>query len=441
MKNSQLKPYIRAGVTAFTVILVSIVACFMLIHIQQLTQTISLIKHIMRPIFLGLIFAFLLLPVYKAIFRFLCDGVKSEKKPRTIAVLKGISIFFSLLFAIAVLYILLAMVIPQVYVSIVGLVKSIPDYINTAQNWMMRFLEDNPEIQEMFMSAYNPAVLTLEDWLNNEIIPNLNSLSTTLEWIKESLLPNITGVISNVSTLVMQLTMWVKDIFIAVIVSIYLLASKDVFAAQSKKIVYSIFPTKYGDLIVEETRNAYRIMSGFINGKLLDSLIIGIITLVCCNLFNFPYPALIAMIIGVTNIIPFFGPFIGAIPSAFLILLVDPVQCVYFCIFVLILQQFDGNILGPKILGESTGLASFWVLLSIILAGGLFGFAGMVLGVPCFAIFYSIMKRLVNSKLRRRNLSANTADYMGDTGRLSEQTNTACSDAPSATEADKSDIQ
>lgn len=435
MKNSQLKPYVRAGVTAFAVILVSLIACFMMLHIQKLVQTVTLIKHIMRPIFLGLIIAFLLLPIYKSIFRFLCDNVDKNQKPRTIVILKGISILFSLIFAFAVLYVLLAMVIPQVYVSVVGLVTSIPDYISTAQQWIMRFLEDNPEIQEMFISAYNPAVLTLEDWLNNEIIPNLNSLSTTLEWIRESLLPNITGVISNVSSLVLQLTLWIKDLFIAVIVSIYLLASKDIFAAQSKKIVYSIFPTKYGDLIVEETRNAYRIMSGFINGKLLDSLIIGIITLVCCNLFNFPYPALIAMIIGVTNIIPFFGPFIGAIPSAFLILLVNPVQCIYFCIFVLILQQFDGNILGPKILGESTGLASFWVLVSIIFAGGLFGFAGMVLGVPCFAIFYSIMRRLVNNALRRRNLSDDTSDYMGNTGKLSVQADVPLADEKNSAEA------
>lgn len=439
MKKSQLKPYIHAGVTAFVVILVSLVACFMLIHIQDLAEKLLLIKHILRPIFLGLIFAFLLLPVHKAIFKFLCDSIdqKNAAKRRTITILKGVSILLSLLFAFMVLYVLLAMVIPQVYVSIVGLVRAIPDYINNAQEWIMDFLEDNPEIQEMFVSAYNPAMLSIEEWLNNELIPNLNSLSTTLEWMKGSLLPNITGVISNVSSLVVEVMLWVKDVFIGIIVSIYLLASKDIFAAQSKKIIYSILPTKYGDLLVDETRNAYRIMSGFINGKLLDSLIIGIITLVCCNLFNFPYPALIAMIIGVTNIIPFFGPFIGAIPSAFLILLVDPVQCIYFCIFVLILQQFDGNILGPKILGESTGLASFWVLLSIIFSGGLFGFAGMVLGVPCFAIIYSILKRLVNNGLKRRKLSVDTADYMGVTGNISEQVSAFCEDEAAAGDPEK----
>ena len=172
---------------------------------------------------------------------------------------------------------------------------------------------------------------------------------------------------------------------------------------------------------MEETRSAYRILSGFINGKLLDSLIIGIIALVCCNLLKFPYPMLLAVIIGVTNVIPFFGPFIGAIPCALLILLVSPLQCVYFCIFVLILQQFDGNILGPKILGDSTGLDSFWVLFSILLFGGLFGFAGMVLGVPVFAMFYSVISRLVRFGLRKKSLPEDTAVYLGKTGPMAKK--------------------
>ena len=424
MKKEQMRPYLRTGLTAFVVIAVSIVVYFTVFHIQTIRDAIANIQYILRPIFLGLVFAFLLLPVHKRIYGFLCEKfrAKVEKNQKLRKLFNGLSILLSLLFAFAILYVLLAMVVPQVYVSIVGLVQSIPTFINTAQTWIMKFLEDNPEIQEMFLSTYNPAALSFENWLNNEIIPNLNSLASTLEWVKESLLPNITGVISNVSSLVFQILLVFKDAFIGVIVSVYLLASKDVFAAQSKKIVYSIFSPSHGDLIVAETRNAYRIMSGFINGKLLDSLIIGIITLVCCNLFKFPYPALIALIIGVTNIIPFFGPFIGAIPAAFLILLVDPMKCLYFCLFVFVLQQFDGNILGPKILGESTGLASFWVLFSIILAGGLFGFAGMVLGVPVFAILYSILGRLVESKLKKRKLPVATCDYMGTTGEMAQWT-------------------
>ena len=424
MKKTAYESHIHAGVTAFLVILASIVFFFLMFHLEQLMEKVRFVGYILRPISLGLIFAFLLLPVHKAIFRFLTDGLAARGTPkkRTVSILNGVSILLSLAFAVLVLYILLAMVIPQVYVSIVGLVQAVPGYISDVQDWILNIWEDNPDLQNAFLEIFNPTAVSFEEWLNNEIIPNLDSLASTLEWLKTSLLPNITGVISNVSSVVMGIIMWLKDLLIAVIVSVYLLARKDVFAAQSKKIVYSLLPVRYGDRVVEETRNAYRIMSGFINGKLLDSLIIGVITLICCNLFNFPYPALIAMIIGVTNIVPFFGPFIGAIPSAFLILLVDPLKFVYFCIFVFVLQQFDGNILGPKILGESTGLASFWVLFSIILFGGLFGFAGMVLGVPFFAIIYSIIRRLVNRSLRKKHLPVDTHAYMGVTENLSGST-------------------
>lgn len=421
MKKTYLKPYFRAGLTALIVVFISTVFFFLMAHMQNVTEKVELIRRILRPVSIGLIIAFLLLPIHNRIYRFLCESVgKKEKSQRALSWLKALSIALSLCFAFLVLYVLLALMVPQVYLSIVGLIQSIPEYINKIEEWVLKFLEDNPELQKMFLSSVNPAALTLEEWLNNKIIPNLESLPDTLEWAKTTLLPNITGVISNVSSLLYHAARWLMDAFIGVIVSVYLLASKDIFAAQTKKIVYSVLPVRWGDLLVEETRNAYRIMSGFINGKLVDSLIIGMITFVCCTIFDFPYTALIAMIIGVTNIIPFFGPFIGAIPSALLILLVDPVKFLYFCIFVFVLQQFDGNILGPKILGETTGLASFWVLFSILLFGGVFGFAGMVLGVPIFAIFYSVMRRLVNRGLQKKNLSVETDEYMGITGRLSE---------------------
>ena len=371
---------------------------------------------------MGLILAFLLLPIHRHIYRFLSETVLEEKKrtPKALGVINGLSILLSLVFAFLVVYILLDMVVPQVYISIVGLLNSIPQYISNAEHWLLEFLEDNPEIQSAFIASYDTAATSLQEWLNYEILPNLESLGTTLQWVRETVLPNITGVVSNVSALVIELAMLLKDLFIAVIVSVYLLARKDTFAAQSKKIVYSLFSPAHGDFIVEETRNAYKILSGFINGKLLDSLIIGIISLVCCNLFHFPYPVLLAAVIGVTNIIPFFGPFIGAIPCAILILMVSPIQCIYFIIFILVLQQFDGNILGPKILGESTGLASFWVLFSIIFFGGIFGFAGMVLGVPLFAILYSLVRRMVYYGLRRHNLPIETKIYLGPTGPMAK---------------------
>ncbi len=221
------------------------------------------------------------------------------------------------------------MVIPQVYDSVVGLIQAIPDYIKVVQVWLQTFFEDNPDIQASVMSIYNSSAASLEQWLNSDILPNLESATTALEWLRKDIMPNLTGVVAGVSGMVVGFLVLVKDLLIAVIVSVYLLMRKDIFSAQSKKIVYSLFRTDIADLVVGEARNAYRIMSGFINGKLLDSLIIGILCLVCCNLLKFPYPALIAVVVGVTNIIPFFGPFIGAIPCGLLIFLVNPLQAVF----------------------------------------------------------------------------------------------------------------
>lgn len=417
-KRHQYGPYIAVGVTAFAVIAAALLLFFTLFHLSALRAFLRTLAHILRPIFLGMIFAFLLLPVHRGIFGFLVAMTpeKRLKNKGDVQFLNVLAIILSLLLAVFLLYLLLAMALPQVYLSIVGLVNAFPDYINSVQEWLQKFLADNPDIQNTVMSVYVSAAASLEDWLNADILPNLESVTTTVQWLRQSVLPNLTGVMSSVSALVVSLALLLKDLLIALIVTFYLLIRKDVFAAQSKKIVYSMLPTHVGDLVVEETRSAYRIMSGFINGKLLDSLIIGVIALVCCNLLKFPYPALLATIIGVTNVIPFFGPFIGAIPCGLLVFLDSPIKCVYFAIFILVLQQFDGNILGPKILGDSTGLASFWVLFSILLFGGLFGFAGMVLGVPVFAMIYSVLRRLVHYGLRRRGLPEDTKFYLGKTG-------------------------
>lgn len=418
MKRNENHSYLAAGLTAFAVIAASLFLFFLLSHIKEVAGFLSTLGTILRPVFIGAVIAFLLLPIHRNILKFLLaitpDKRMEERSSHSF--LSFVSILLSLLLAFFLFYLLLAMVIPQVYDSVVGLVQSIPDYIEVVQVWLQRFFEDNPDIQTSVMSIYNSAAASLEQWLNYDILPNLESVSTTFQWVRATVLPNLTGMMAGVSGMVISFLVLVKDLLIAVIVSVYLLARKDIFAAQSKKIVYSLFRTDIADLLVGEVRNAYKIMSGFINGKLLDSLIIGIICLICCNIFKFPYPALIAVIVGVTNIIPFFGPFIGAVPCGLLIFLVNPLQAVYFAIFILALQQFDGNILGPKILSDSTGLASFWVLFSILLFGGLFGFAGMVLGVPVFATIYSVISRVVTHGLRSRGLPQETEEYMGKTG-------------------------
>lgn len=417
MKREDKHPYLAIGLTAFAVIAASLLLFFLLFHMKTVTDFLETIGGILRPIFMGAVIAFLLLPVHRNILKFLLAMTTDKRKAdkRNLAFLNFIAIILSLALAVFLFYLLLAMVIPQVYESVVGLVQAIPDYFDIVQEWLQTFLEDNPDIQASVMPMVDSSITSLEQWLNSDILPNLESVSTTFQWVRTTIWPNLTGVMAGVSGAVVGLLVLVKDLLIAVIVSVYLLLRKDIFAAQSKKIVYSLFRTDIADLIVGEVRNAYKIMSGFINGKLLDSLIIGIICLVCCNLFKFPYPALIAVIVGVTNIIPFFGPFIGAIPCGLLIFLINPLQAIYFAAFILVLQQFDGNILGPKILGETTGLASFWVLFSILLFGGLFGFAGMVLGVPVFAMIYGLTSRLVGYGLRSRGLPEETEDYMGKT--------------------------
>lgn len=421
MKNSQNKGYVAAGVTAFCVLAGAISLYFFFVHFDVFWEFLGGVAHILRPVFMGMVIAFLLLPIHRHILRFLLSLLSERLRNSRyfVRLLDLIAILLSLVFAAILVYLFLAMVIPQVYFSLIGLIQACPGYIVSIQSWLLTFLEDNPDIQTAIIPVYVSVANSFQEWLSSDILPHLESVSTAFSWLKESIIPNLTGVVSNVSAIVLSFLALLKDLFIALIVSVYLLIRKDTFAAQSKKIVYSIFSTKWGDLIVEEVRSAYRIMSGFINGKLLDSLIIGLITLLCCNLFDFPYPELVATIIGVTNIIPFFGPFIGAVPASLLILLVSPIKCVYFVIFIIILQQFDGNILGPKILGESTGLASFWVLFSILLFGGLFGFAGMVLGVPVFAMIYSVIRRLVYRGLRKHNLPTHTDYYIGSTGPLS----------------------
>ena len=316
MKQKKYGPYLAAGVTAFAVIAAAILLFFTLEHFSAIRALLDAVAYILRPICYGMVLAFLLLPVHRRIFRFLCGLGRGELEKRHKKLLNSLSILLSLLLAFLVVYVLLAMVLPQLYWSIVGLFEAMPGYFQSFQQWLTTFLADNPDIQQAVLDYYRTAGAAIDQWLRSDLLPNLESVSSMLAWLRSELLPQLTGVVSGVSTVVMALFNLVKDIVVAVIVSVYLLARKDVFAAQSKKIVYSIFPTRAADLLVEETRSAYRIMSGFINGSLVDSFLVGVICLVCFTVFQFPYPMLLAVIIGVTNVIPFLGPYIGGIPAS-----------------------------------------------------------------------------------------------------------------------------
>lgn len=395
MKNPRFKGYIYWGVTLLAVIACSVAFVFFLLKFQMVAAATGKLVDVLMPIIYGAVLAYLMLPVYNKTRRYVTENlsvkVKNEKMVQSAA--RGLGTLVSLLLLIAIVVGLCWMLLPQIYTSILGLQESFSENINNLSIWLQKQLADNEALEQMVVPVYEQVTDKLETWLYDTLVPNMSMVINILS----------TGLLGVVTVL--------KNSLIGLIVMVYFLNIKDTLSAQSKKIIYSLFPLKQANRIIEEVRFTHSVFGGFITGKLLDSLIIGVICFFCMRLLRMPYVLLVSVIIGVTNVIPFFGPFIGAIPSAFLILLVSPMKCLYFLLFVLVLQQFDGNILGPKILGESTGLPSFWVLFSILLFGGLLGFVGMVIAVPTFAVFYHLTSEYVNRCLEKKALSQSTDDY------------------------------
>ena len=229
------------------------------------------------------------------------------------------------------------------------------------------------------------------------------------------MLTKTSSFIMTVSLSVISVLKVLWNFIIGFIISIYVLASKEKFTGQAKKFVYAVFHKDIANIIINDFCFTHKTFIGFISGKVLDSIIIGVLCFIGTSILNTPYAALVSVVIGVTNVIPFFGPYLGAIPSIILIFIVDPVHplnCVYFAIFILILQQFDGNFLGPKILGNSTGLTGFWVIFAITLFGGLLGVFGMIVGVPIFAVIYAAIRSLLDAALRKKQLPTESSKYI-----------------------------
>ena len=395
MKNDKYRTYIYWGVTALAVLLLLVAAVFVVIRWSLVAALGAKIAHILAPVIYGAVFAYLLNPVYNrvqaAVMKLTKDIIPDEKGRKRLGGFFGTLASMCLLVAVVVG--LISMLIPQLISSIRGVMETLPSSINNLEIWLEKILADNPDLEQQVMQHYGAAADYLQNWLKNVVVPN------------------IYRIIGSVSSGVVLVVRAVFDILIGLIVMVYLLNMKEKLLAQAKMIIYGVFPLKIANKVIEEGRYVHQVFGGFIIGKLLDSLIIGLICFVLLGFANMPYVLLVSVIVGVTNVIPFFGPFIGAIPSAFLILLSDPMKCLYFLIFVLLLQQFDGNILGPKILGDSTGLSSFWVLFSILLFGGLMGFVGMIIGVPTFAVMYRLVTEFTTWLLGKKALSGNLNEY------------------------------
>lgn len=393
----KFKEYIYWGVTAFCVIAASIAFGYLLLRFEHVKNFGMMLVTALMPVIYGAVLAYLLTPVFNWCVKRADQWLEScvgNRKHRL-----RIGSFFGTLMSLVVLTVvvagLISMLIPQLSNSIQSVIDTLPENVNNFLVWIQKVLDDNPDVASQVVIYTDQLVEWGKSLGKNVVAPNLDKI------------------ISGLSSGMFSVLVGLKNFLIGLIVMIYLLNMKDELSTIAKKCVYGAFPVGWANRIIAETRYIHMVFGGFIIGKLLDSLIIGVICFLAMSLMKLPYVLLISVIIGVTNVIPFFGPFIGAVPSAFLILLVNPLQCIYFLIFILLLQQFDGNILGPKILGESTGMSSFWVLFSILLFGGVLGFVGMIIGVPAFAVIYRLIGDGVRSALKKRHLPTETSDYNG----------------------------
>ncbi len=394
--------YVKWGITAFLVITGSIFFYYLVFHISDLIQNIKNLINIVMPVVFGLVISYLMTPVLntleKSVLIPFCDKFKIKSSVRRQKWIRASAVILTSLIFFLSIYALIAMLISQIVPSIKTIIGNFDNYATNFSNWLNTLLQDNEDLRTFVLPQVSRLSVELENWLTD----TANLLDKSGELLK------------TVSLSILSFLKVAWNFILGFIIAVYVLFSKEKFAAQGKKTIYAVFKTEDANTVLKGLRFVHRTFIGFVTGKVLDSIIIGLLCFIGTTLLGTPYAALVSVIVGVTNVIPFFGPYLGAIPSAFLILVVDlshPMNCVTFLIFILILQQVDGNLIGPKILGNSTGLSSFWVIFAITVFGGLFGVPGMIVGVPIFAIFYATIKALVNRSLRKKNLPLDTGLY------------------------------
>lgn len=397
MKFKWDKKYVYWGATAFSVIVASVLFSFLIFQMGTIRNGLSKVISVLNPLIYGAIIAYLLNPLLKCIEKLvykLCkkQGWDVPKKVRSMIRLGGIVI--SLLFAILCIYGLLALLIPEVIASIANLVENFPRYADNLLEWFTATFNENDVWDPKVVALFEKLSEMAQNWLTNDFMPHLNAF------------------ITNLSSGVFDVLIFLKNILIGALISIYILFGKENFAARSKRILYAVLGISLANKTIHNLRFVDDKFGSFIIGKIIDSAIIGVLCYMCTSLIGTPYSLLISVIVGITNIIPFFGPFLGAVPSAFLILAVDPMQCLYFVIFILILQQLDGNFIGPKILGNSTGVSSFMVVVAILIGGGFFGVFGMFVGVPVCAVIIAIGQAWMDRRIEEKHLPPDLEPYM-----------------------------
>ena len=394
MKNPERKPYLWGMLAGFGAISLSVLFFFLLYRMQGVEEALTTITNILMPFIYGGVIAYLLRPMcnmYSGWFQKLFKGKRDR-------LAEGLAITCSMVTGLLLVYTLIIMIAPQLYRSAANFWDTVPAKVEQLLAWATEVFGENEVLLRYFDLSYEAVYTALDTWA------------------KETLVPQVSILVSGVGMSVWKVFIFLKNILIGIIVAIYLLASRKKFSRQGVLVVRSIFKPRWADLILEEIAYIDRMFGGFIDGKIVDSAIIGVLCYVGCLIFKFPNPLLVAAIVGITNVIPFFGPFLGAVPATALILIENPMKAVWFVLFVLALQQLDGNVIGPKILGDHTGVSSFWVLFSIVFFGGLWGLVGMIVAVPLFAVLYDLVKRFVRLGLRRNGCADLMQQYHEDSG-------------------------
>ena len=393
MKVSWNKQYTTIAIYAFLVIGASIIFKQFVAGYSVILGGIGVLIGMLMPFVYGLCIAYILNPIVKISEKKVLEPIFKDKLSKGFK--RGLSVFLSVLVVFLGIGCFFSAILPQVAKSISSIASQIPDYVAFAEESFNKFISHH---------SNNPFVLSIL----KEVSESGKEIMDSLYNLLSSLAPRLINVTILMTKNIIKVGI---QIIVGLIISVYILLSKEKFFAQAKKLLFSFFPDKYAYAIISITHNSNKIFTGFISGKILDSLIIGLLCFGGMSVLHLHYSVLISVIVGLTNIIPYFGPFIGAIPSALFLLIISPLEALIFCIFVLILQQIDGNIIGPKILGNSTGLSAIWVIFAITIFGGIWGVLGMFIGVPLFAVIYSLIKAICEYRLEKKGKSTSTFDY------------------------------
>lgn len=381
MKNPQKSRYLYMMLSVFGGICMSILFFFAIYRMADIKRVLSDVYDVLEPFVYGGVIAYLLRPACNFFEQTLTNSLPARYRKSA----QGIAVLLSMITGFLVVYTLIIMIAPQLITSITNIWETLPQRAAEFTDWLIETFGENEQLLALYNSTYETLYSTVD------------------AWFQDTVMPQISNIVSGVGHSVMRIVQVLWNLIIGVIVAVYLLSSRKKLAKQGIMLIRSTFSPRWAQIILNEIKFVDEMFGGFIDGKIIDSAIIGVICYIGCLIFKFPNALLVSAIVGITNVIPFFGPFIGAVPATLLIMLEDPIQGLWFILFVFGLQQLDGNVIGPKILGDRTGLASFWVLFAITLFGGLWGLVGMIVGVPVVAVIYDLIRKFVRRGLAKNN--------------------------------------